>query len=136
MSIKDGWVCEELGIKTWPSIYFMDISYYYKSVISKQDLWQRVECEYKEGKAFRYFTNGFLGEVSINQIHESNYCVLKAKCVPSQRINNKQYDVWCIVEKKTKSSTGGKIMAGYCTCTAGLLGKSKLFFFLSLSHDL
>ncbi|XP_066917039.1 uncharacterized protein [Clytia hemisphaerica] len=63
MTMKAGWVGEEQGIKTWPSIYFMDISYYYKSVISKQDLWQRVECEYKEGKAFRYFSNGFLGEV-------------------------------------------------------------------------
>ena len=68
LTMKAGWVGEEQGIKKWPSIYFMDISYYYKSVISKQDLWQRVECEYKEGKAFRYFTNGFLGEVSINQI--------------------------------------------------------------------
>ncbi|XP_066934311.1 uncharacterized protein [Clytia hemisphaerica] len=123
MTMKAGWVGEEQGIKTWPSIYFMDISYYYKSVISKQDLWQRVECEYKEGKAFRYFSNGFLGEVSINQISPlSKYCVLKAKCVPSQRLNNKQYDVWCVVEKKTKTDTGGKIMAGYCTCTAGLLG--------------
>ena len=140
LTMKAGWVGEEQGIKKWPSIYFMDISYYYKSVISKQDLWQRVECEYKEIKAFTYFTNEFLGEVSINQISPlSKYCVLKAKCVPSQRLNNKQYDVWCIVEKKTKTDTGGKIMAGYCTCTAGLLGKKlynfsqKTFIFFSRS---
>ena len=61
MSIKTGWLGEKSGIKSWPQVYFMDISSYYKKVISKDDLWQRVECEYKEGKAYRYFTNGFLG---------------------------------------------------------------------------
>ena len=124
LTLKTSWVGEKSGIKSWPKVYFMDISAYFKAVISKEDLLQRVECEYKEGKAYRYFSNGFVREISINQVsHENKYCIIKAKCLPSQRVNNKQYDVWSIVEKSTQDQLGGRIMASYCTCTAGLLGK-------------
>ena len=94
-------------------------------MISKEDLWQRVECEYKEGKAYRYFADGFMGEIFINEVNDkSQICILKAKCLPSQRVNNKQHDVWCIVEESSDTQIGGKVIAGYCTCTAGLLGKT------------
>ena len=53
------------------------------------------EGKYKEEKAYRYFTNGFIGEVYINLLgNDSKYCIFKTKCLPSQRFNNKQYDVW------------------------------------------
>lgn len=104
----------------------MDISKYYKTVISKENLWQRVESEYKEGKAYRYYANGFMGEIFINLVNDdSQLCILKARCLPSQRVNNKQHDVWCIVKKSSETQIGGDIIAGYCTCTAGLLGEKK-----------
>ena len=113
----------------WPKIFFMDISKYYATVISRNDLWQRVECEYKEGKAYRYFTNGFMGEVFINEVSNvSELCILKARCVPSQRVNNKQHEVWCIIKKSSTNHIGGEIIAGYYTCTAGLLGKWCFYF--------
>lgn len=123
MTVKDGWVGEKEGICTWPKLYIMDISRYYLEVISRSNLWQRLECEYKEGKAYCYFSNGFVGEIQINNKIYSKYCLFKAKCLPSQRVSAKQYDVWLVVEKDIGIIPGGKIITGYCTCTAGLLGK-------------
>ena len=122
LTIKKGWHGEEAGMIYWPRLYIMDISRYFSSVISRDNLWQRLECEYKEGKAYRYYSNGFIGEVFVNDVPDTKYCIFKAKCLPSQRVNSKQYDVWCIVEKDQATVPGGKILSGYCTCTAGLLG--------------
>ena len=121
--VKEGWIGEKEGMSLWPKLYFMDISRYFSQVVSRENLWQRLECEYKEGKAYRYYSNGFVGEVFINTLDsESPYCVFKSKCLPSQRVSAKQYDVWVIVEKDSENP-GGKIVVGYCTCTAGLLGE-------------
>lgn len=116
------WIGEKDGIHRWPKTYFMDISRYFSQVLGNDNLWQRLECEYKEGKAYRYYTDGFLGELFITFPQQNpNICILKSKCVPSQRVSMKQYDVWVIIQKE------GQILGGYCTCTAGLLGK-QLFF--------
>ena len=41
---------------------------------------QRIECEYKQGKAYRYFTNQFIGEIHINNLDKrSRYCIMKTK---------------------------------------------------------
>ena len=53
---------------------------------------------------------------------ESKFCILKTKCVPSQRASMKQYDVWVVCCKNKGDFIGGEILAGYCSCTAGLLG--------------
>ena len=119
--IKEGWIGEKEGMSLWPKLYFMYISRYFSQVVSRENLWQRLECEYKEGKAYRYYSNDFVSEVLRNTLDsESPY--FKSKCLPSQRVSAKQYDVWVIVEKD-RESPGGKIVAGYCTCTAGLLGE-------------
>ena len=69
-------------------IDFMDISRYFSKVFGNENLWQRLECEYKEGKSYRYYTDGFLGELFIKFPQQNpNICILKSKCVPSQRIN-------------------------------------------------
>ena len=57
-------------------------------------------------------------EIFLNDI-SSQYCILKCKVIPSQRVTQKPYDVWALVEKDT---CGGEIMSGYCTCVAGLQG--------------
>ena len=31
--------------------------------------------------------------------------------------------MWCIIEKDQGTVPGGRIISGYCTCTAGLLDK-------------
>ena len=40
--------------------------------------------------------------------------------MPSQRVNNKPYDVWSVVKKDKIQEPGGEIFSAYCTCTAGL----------------
>ena len=59
------WRGENKGINLWPKTYFMDISRYFSNVLGRENLWQRLECEYKEGKAYRYYADGFIGELFI-----------------------------------------------------------------------
>eukprot|EP00111_Clytia_hemisphaerica_P016201 TCONS_00047932-protein len=102
----------------------MDISRHFSQVLGNDNLWQRLECEYKEGKAYRYYSDGFLGELHINFPEQNpNVCIRKPKCLLSQRVSMKQYDVWVIIQQKdTEREMDGQILRGYCTCTAGLLG--------------
>ena len=91
--------------------------------IKQKSIVQRIKCDYKQGKGYRYFTDNFISEVYYNNISdESKYCYLKTKCLPSQRVSSKPYDVWVIVKKNFKYEVGGAILSAYCTCTAGLLG--------------
>ena len=53
MELKAGWFGEENGAKFWPHVYLTDITHFYRDVITKKDLIQRIECEYKHGKAYR-----------------------------------------------------------------------------------
>ena len=54
---------------------------------TKKSMFQRIECEYKQGKAYRYFTDAFISEVYYNNISdEPKYCYLKTKYLPSQRV--------------------------------------------------
>ena len=103
----------------WPSVYFSDISEYLKQKTSVE-LMTHLINEYKEGKAYRYFTVGWVKEVFYHQIsEESTYCVLKCRVTPSQRVSSTPYHVWAIIEKDTQVKPGGKILNAYCTCTAG-----------------
>ena len=79
--------------------------------------------EYKEGKAYRYFSVGWVKEVFYHQINPATpFCILKCKVTPSQRVSSKPYDVWAIIEKDSNDRPGGTIKNCYCTCTAGLYG--------------
>ena len=102
-----------------------DITCFYRDVINKKviNLIQRIECEYKQGKAYRYFTYNFVQEVFVNNVSEDGkYCILQTKCLPSQKISQKSYNVWAIVRKDQSDSDGGEIKSAYCTCTTGLIG--------------
>ena len=110
-------------MKKWPRLSFSDISRFHSFILGKGNLIHRLECEYKQGKAYRYFTNSFIGEILYHNIDEkSKFCLLKTKCVPSQRVNMKQYDVWVVCHKDLVDSIGGEILSAYCTYTAGLYG--------------
>ena len=123
LDIKNGWVGEENGIKLWPQLHLTDITRFYGDVLDKKNIVQRTECEYKQGKAYRYFTGNFISEIFYYNISdESKYCYLKAKCLSSQWVSSKPYDAWALVTKDFKYEVGGAILRAYCTCTAGLLG--------------
>ena len=79
--------------------------------------------EYKEGKAYRYYTTGWVKDVFYHKISDNSpYCVLKCRVTPSQRISTKPYHVWAVIEKDTDKKPGGSIKSAYCTCTSGLYG--------------
>ena len=123
VDLKTGWIGEDKGMCQWPKLYFSDISQFYAKNLSRKNLLYRLECDYKEGKAYRYFTNQFVVETYINNISESSkYCIFRTRCLPSQRVNSKLYTVWAIVKKDDQNCPGGYIVSAYCTCVAGLLG--------------
>ena len=96
-------------MEQWARLYFSDISQYYSYVLGKTDLTNRLECEYKQGKAYIYFTNKFIGEILFHYVsYEAQFCILKTKCVPSQKVSMKQYDVWVIVAKIKEILLGEK----------------------------
>ena len=120
--VKSGWTGEKASLTKWPSVYIMDISEYLNRK-NPQDLMKRLLNEYKEGKAYRYFSGKWVKEIYYHYISEkSDKCMLKAKVTPSQAVNNKPYDCWIIIKKDVGDIPGGQIMSAYCTCTAGMLG--------------
>ena len=69
---------EENDMAQWPRLYFPDISWYYSSVLGETDSINRLEFEYKQGKAYRYFSNKFIGEIAFHYVSdESKFCILK-----------------------------------------------------------
>ena len=118
---KKEWIGEESGgLQKWPPIYYHDIASYLNGINTPDDLLHRLNSDYKEGKSYRYFACDFVKEIFYHPVSpESKICFLKCKVTPSQRTSSTPYNVWVAVEKK---GPGGKIVSGYCTCTAGLLG--------------
>ena len=92
LTLKVNWKGEAIDITSWPSVYYSDIASFMG--LTQSDFIKRMESEYKQGKAYRYYKCDFVREIFFNHISEdSPYCILKCKVVPSQRVNNKPYDV-------------------------------------------
>ena len=69
---------KETGLSKWPSIYYMDIERFMRNLNKKDDLLRRLNCDYKEGKAYRYFKCDFVKEIFYHQISEKDkYCYLR-----------------------------------------------------------
>ena len=114
LDIKSGWVGEENVMKLRPKLYLTDITRFYGDALDTKSIVQRIECEYKQRKAYRYFTDNLISEVYYNNISdESKYCYLKTKCLPSQWVSSKPYDVWVLVKKDLKYEVGGEILCAY-----------------------
>ena len=110
----DNWCSEETGIFLWPNILYPDIFNYLTLIPA--ELGSKDLCDYKSSKAYSYFTNGWLGQISYHDIHEScGYCLLKTDCRPSERLNDPPHKLWICAEKKT-----GKIQCAHCSCMAGM----------------
>ena len=124
-------------MKKWPRLSFSDISRFYSFILGKDNLIHRLECEYKQGKAYTHFANSFIGEILYHNIDEkSKFCLLKTKCVPSQRVNMKQYSVWVVCHKDLVNSIRGEIASAFCTYNAGLYGSCNHVASLSLEFML
>ena len=121
LTLKSGWIGEVKGTQNWPSIFYTDIANLLS--LTQPDFSKCLESEYKQGKAYRYFSCEFVREIYINELNkETTACILKCQVIPSQRVNSKPYDVWPVVQKNKPNEPGGYIHSAYCTCTAGILG--------------
>ncbi|XP_077967946.1 uncharacterized protein LOC144422063 [Styela clava] len=68
---------------------------------------------YKLGKPYSYFASMWLKEVYY--LRFKHYCILKANCFPSQRINDPPHKLWVCCRRDN-----GQIVRGFCSCTAGI----------------
>lgn len=118
--INTGWIGEENdGMKCWPPISIVDIVDHFREQNANSD---KVLSKYKAGKSYDYFKTEWLKEIFYNSLNQTvssypgaeKFCVMKAKCTPSQRINDPYHDAWLAVEKET-----GRVTCAYCNCTAG-----------------
>ena len=102
----------------WPPTMIQDISVYLSSrdvQIEKVSLTRRLLSDYKDQKAYSYFSSKWLFEIyKHNLTEDSLYCFLKARCRPSQRLSDLPHDVWICIQKKS-----GAIQSAYCSCFAG-----------------
>ena len=111
--LNTGWCNEKDGISQWPPVYINDISLYFMRKNDPSSV--KLLNEYKVGKAYSYFTSGWLKEVFYHHINTASpYCLLRAACTPSMKVADVDHSVWCCVRK-----ADGCIMRVYCSCTAG-----------------
>ena len=83
------------GLEKWPSLYYFDISKYLDHINTPGELVHRLDCEYKEGKGYRYYTSSFVKEIFWHPIDdESQLCFLKCKVTPSQNTSKTPYNVF------------------------------------------
>ena len=123
-TLKQGWLSEHkgMGLKHWPTVYFNDIDRFLSKNNASSDLINRLQSEYKEGKAYKYFKCEWVKEIYYHEISQfSKICFIKSRVTSSQRTNSTAYYVWVAIEKDS-DKPGGHVYSAYCTCTAGMLG--------------
>lgn len=101
LALKDGWLPERESISSWPLIFLSDITLFLMADHPGKDVdfHERILNEYKEGKAYRSFSSGWLKEVYFNYIAADS---------------DTPHTAWVSVVKKT-----GRIVTAYCTCVGG-----------------
>ncbi|CAC5363191.1 unnamed protein product [Mytilus coruscus] len=116
IDLTSGWITESKGVSMWPPTMY----YYIATFLQKKEdrsLSYRLMKDYKEGKAYSYFTFGWLREVCYHHIdNNSPYCFLKAECTASQRINDVPHTTWVLLEK-----VSGEIQTAYWKLSDALL---------------
>jgi hypothetical protein len=83
--MENGWDGEDKGMCKWPPIFQVLIAEFLLTGEQvKTDLSKRLISDYKEGKAYSYFTSNWLKEVFYHDISSSSrYCFLKSETTPS-----------------------------------------------------
>lgn len=108
------WLGEKEGLRLWPPVSYLDIHWFFQqngsAGLSKEQL-----TAYKTGKAYSYFQCNWLKEVFYSPLSKAHKCCfLKAKCTPSNRVNDVPHNLWVKIIKES-----GDIVSAYCTCVAG-----------------
>ncbi|KAJ8030935.1 hypothetical protein HOLleu_27485 [Holothuria leucospilota] len=126
--LNDNWKGEKEGVHCWPPVSYYEIAEWLlrdapcvsqPSIRDKKrasTLHDRLLSDYKEGKAYSYFSSKWLHEILYHDVEsQSPVCYVKANCTPSQAIKNVPHTAWVALSKES-----GKVFSAYCTCFAGL----------------
>ena len=120
-TLTTGWL-DESAMSFWPSVGFIDLCDYMR-LKTTAELSNRLINEYKEGKAYRYFSSGWVKQVLYHNVSDdSDVCIMATKVTPSMRLRSPPHEVWAVIKKNSVIANGGEIISAYCTCTAGLQG--------------
>ena len=78
LTLKSGWIGEVKGIQNWPSTFYTDIANLFS--LTQPDFTKRLESEFKQWKAYQYFSCKFVREIYINELNKQTpVCILKCK---------------------------------------------------------
>ena len=112
------WIGEDEGLRKWPHTRIVDLSAFIGKLgtdIKTTSLRERILSDYKEQKAYSFFSSRWLFQINYHPISDqSPYCFMMTKCKPSLNVHDEPHDVWVCIKKDT-----GRIHSAYCTCFAG-----------------
>ena len=110
-NISDLTIMNDLGndVTKWPSV---DLGQIFAYIISNKAFSTEYVGQYKIRKAYSYFRSGFVHQVLVKEIDDK--VLLTGTVTPSQQVRDEHKSVWILCDKT------GKILSGYCSCTAGL----------------
>ena len=92
-TISDGWL-NESNMSEWPAIHMHDITEFLR-LKTPAEIYERVMNEYKQGKAYRYYTAGWVKEIHLPPIDDhSSVGTLACKVIATMRLNMPPYYVW------------------------------------------
>ena len=114
IKINNEWLDEEKGIAYWPIAPTYRIIQFLMIDKNAEDL-----IDYKGSKAHSDFTQGWLSNISYQNLGPSKYCSLKSGCDPSKRLRKSPHKLWVRLSKKK-----GKVEIAHCTCMAGMSSTS------------
>ena len=97
--LNNGWLDEEEGIAYWPIVPTYYIIQFLMIDSDVEDL-----SDYKGSKAYSYFKQGWLSNISYHSLGSSKY----------ERLRNSPHKLWVCLSKKE-----GKVIIAHCTSTMG-----------------
>ena len=113
--LNNGWLDEKEGIVYWPIV---PTDYNIQFLMIGSDV--EDVSGYKGSKAYSYFKQGWLSNISYHSLCSSKYFLFKSDYRPSERLRDPPQKLWVCLSKKE-----GKVMTAHCTCVAGISSKYK-----------
>lgn len=116
MKLYEGWQDEKTSIAGWPPTFLTEITRFFVSH-GDINLTNDLLKDYKVGKAYEYYTNGWLQPVFFHPkpaAENNDKCVLRAKCLPSDRIHDDPHECWACLSRED-----GEVIGAWCSCFSG-----------------
>ena len=127
-SLKLGWIGESIHESIHLHTIWTLPNTLKKIVCQIVCLLHRLNCEYKEGKAFRFFSCDFVKEIYFHDVSDTcPYCFIRARVTPSQRTSATPYTAWALLQKIKLSSLVAELKMPTAHVLLGYLGVATMF---------